>query len=63
MDKRGTLRERFRRLGAQRWKREILLAILLTIAAMIFTATAILGLDDGARDEPYFQAARKPLPR
>lgn len=46
MDRQKTL-ERLRRLGAQRRTREIMLAVVLTIAAFAFLASAILGSDVG----------------
>jgi choline-glycine betaine transporter len=44
-----------RRLGAERRTREVLMAVLLTVAAMVFLATAIFGrdaaVDQAGRDE------------
>ena len=44
-----------RRLGTERRTREVLMAVLLTIAAMVFLATAIFGrdaaVDQAAHDE------------
>jgi hypothetical protein len=60
MEKRPTLHERIARLRAQRWSREVLLAALLTIAAVVFIATAIVGRDGSIEDKPGVEAARKP---
>jgi hypothetical protein len=52
-----------KRIGAERRAREVLMAVLLTIAALAFLATAIFGrdaaVDQAARDET--QTARKPV--
>ena len=45
MEKRSILRRRLIRLRAQRWSREALLAVILTIAAVVFIATAMVGKD------------------
>jgi hypothetical protein len=54
-----------RRLGAERRTREVLMAVLLTVAAMAFLATAIFGrdaaVDQAARDET--QTTRTPVNR
>ena len=44
MEKRSILRATSR-LRAQRWTREVLLAVMLTIAAVVFMATAMVGKD------------------
>jgi len=70
MEQPGIL-QHIRRLGAQRRMREILLAVLLTIAAFAFLATAIFGRDaspDGSLDasvkgESHYETAGKPAPQ
>jgi hypothetical protein len=61
--------EHLRRLGAQRRTREILLAVVLTIAAFAFLASAIFG-EDGVRDgslsaqgEAHYETAGKHQPQ
>ena len=46
------------RLRAQRWSREALLAVILTIAAVVFIATAMVGKD--SPDEGKEAVARTP---
>ena len=60
MEKRPNLLERIAQLRAQRWSREVLLAALLTIAAAVFIATAMVGSDSSDSDKTPFEAARKP---
>jgi hypothetical protein len=43
MERRSAFRKQLIKLRAQRWSREALLAFLLTIAAVVFIATAMLG--------------------
>jgi len=69
MDRQKTL-ERLRRLGAQRRTREIMLAVVLTIAAFAFLASAILGSDtalDGTQsvenDPRHYETAGKAPPQ
>jgi hypothetical protein len=68
MEQPGIL-EQLRRLGAQRRTREILLAVVLTIAAFAFLASAIFGKDavrDGAvsaQSEAHFDTAGKHQPQ
>ena len=59
MEKRPVLRERLEQLRAQRWSREALLAALLTIAALAFIATAMVGRD--GQDKTSVETARKPV--
>jgi hypothetical protein len=56
MEKRPILRELIARLRAQRWTKEVLLAVLLTIAAVAFIATALVGRD--LHDKAPFETAR-----
>lgn len=58
MEKRPFLREHVARLRAQRWTKEVLLAVLLTIAALAFIATAMVGR--GGQDEAPVETARTP---
>jgi len=58
MEKRSILRRRLIRLRAQRWSREALLAVILTIAAVVFIATAMVGKD--SPDEGKEAVARTP---
>ena len=58
MEKRSILRRRLIRLRAQRWSREALLAVILTIAAVVFIATAMVGKDSS--DEGKEAVARTP---
>jgi hypothetical protein len=58
MEKRPSFLERLAQLRAQRWSREALLAALLTIAAAVFIATAMVGRDTPEQDK--LETARKP---
>jgi hypothetical protein len=60
MERLRILRERLTWLGAQRWGREILLAVGLTVAAAGFIAAALLGRG-GDGGSPY-ETATKPRP-
>jgi hypothetical protein len=69
MDRQRIL-ERLRRLGAQRRIREVTLAVVLTIAAFAFLASAILGSDrasDGTQsvqsDPRHYETAGKAPPQ
>jgi hypothetical protein len=69
MDRQKRL-ERLRRLGAQRRTRDIMLAVVLTVAAFVFLASAILGSDsapDGTQsvqsDPKHFETAGKASPQ
>jgi hypothetical protein len=69
MDRQRIL-ERLRRFGAQRRTREIMLAVVLTIAAFAFLASAILGSDqasDGTQsvqsDPRHYETAGKAPPQ
>ncbi len=68
MEQPGIL-EQLRRLGAQRRTREILLAIMLTLAAFAFLASAIFGKDAvrdssvSAQIEADYETAGKQQPR
>jgi hypothetical protein len=56
MEKRPFLREQIARLRAQRWAKEALLALLLTVAALVFIATAIVSRN--SQDKMPFETAR-----
>jgi hypothetical protein len=58
MEKRPSLGELLARLRAQRWSREVLLAALLTIAAAVFIAAAMLGRDTSEKTQ--VETARQP---
>jgi hypothetical protein len=60
MEKRRVLRERLSQLRAQRWSREVLLAALLTLAAAVFIATAMVGREGSGPDKAPLETARKP---
>ena len=68
MEQPGIL-EQLRRLGAQRRTREVLLAVVLTLAAFAFLASAIFGKDavrDGsvsAQSEAHYETAGKHQPQ
>ena len=51
MEYRSILHERLAKLRAQRWSREALLAALLTIAAVVFIAAAMIGTDTPDQDK------------
>jgi hypothetical protein len=59
MEKRHALRKRLARFRAQRWSREALLAALLTIAAMVFIATAMFSKSPSDQ-KPTVETARTP---
>jgi hypothetical protein len=59
MEKRPSLNELIARFRAQPWSREVLLAALLTIAAVVFIAAAIVGRDDSGPAVPV-ETARQP---
>jgi len=48
------------RFGAQRWSKEALLAIVLTLAAAVFIAAAIMGRDVASEGKAPYAAADKP---
>jgi hypothetical protein len=60
MQKRSVFRERLDKLLAQRWSREALLAAILTIAALIFMATAMIGNGAPTPDRSSVETARTP---
>jgi hypothetical protein len=60
MAKRLHIRKRLIKLRAQRWSREALLAVILTIAAVVFIATAMVGRDGSDQDKAPIAAARPP---
>jgi hypothetical protein len=68
MEQPGIL-EQLRRLGAQRRAREVLIAVVLTIAAFAFLASAIFGKDavgDGsvsAQSEAHYETVVKHQPQ
>jgi hypothetical protein len=47
------------RFRAQRWSKEILLAVVLTLAAAIFIAAALMGQEAHVQAEPPYAAAGK----
>jgi hypothetical protein len=47
------------RLRSQRWSKEILLAIGLTLAAAIFIAAALMGQEGHGQSDPPYAAADK----
>jgi len=47
------------RLRAQRWGKEVLLAVVLTLAAAIFIATALMGQEAHVEAKPPYAAADK----
>jgi hypothetical protein len=61
MQERPVLRERLAKLRAQRWSREALLAALLTLAALVFIAAAVVGT--GPPDEDKSPVATAPAPQ
>jgi hypothetical protein len=63
MERLRLLRERLARLGVRRWGREILLAVLLTIAAAGFIAAALLGRGSGSENDSAYETATKPPQR
>jgi len=63
MEQLRILRQWIERLGAQRWGKEIVLAVLLTVAAVAFIATAILGSDTPVDGKAPYETATKPLPQ
>ncbi len=60
MEKRPILRDRLAKLRAQRWSREALLAAILTIAAVVFIATAMVGKESSDQDKASVETARTP---
>jgi hypothetical protein len=58
MEKRSFLRDNIARIRGQRWTKEVLLAVLLTIAAAAFIATAMVGR--GGQDGVPVETARTP---
>lgn len=58
----GVLREWIARLGSQRWGKEALLAMVLTLAAAAFIAAAILGRDVSGESKAPQAAADGPRP-
>ena len=48
--------------GARRWRKEVLLAIVLTLAAAVFLASALVGGDVSVEGEAPIAAAQKPQP-
>ena len=60
MEKRPNLSELLAKLRAQPWRREAVLAALLTIAAMVFIAAAMLGGDISQHGAKPVEAAHQP---
>lgn len=60
MEKRPIILDRLAKLRAQRWSREALLAALLTIAAVVFIATAMLGKESPGHGRNSVETARTP---
>jgi hypothetical protein len=59
MEPHHSLREWIAWLGARRWRKEILLAIVLTIAAAVFLTSALMG-GDGDGDGPLKVQVHEP---
>lgn len=60
MEKRPIILDRLAKLRAQRWSREVLLAALLTIAAVVFIATAMVGKESPGPGGNPVETARTP---
>lgn len=60
MEKRPIILDRLAKLRAQRWSREVLLAALLTLAAVIFIATAMVGKESTGHGRNSVETARTP---
>jgi hypothetical protein len=60
MEKRPSLNELLTRLRAQSWSREVLLAALLTIAAVVFITAAMVGRDNSEQGTTPVETARQP---
>jgi hypothetical protein len=60
MERKPTLAQRLAKLQTQRWRREALLAVLLTIAALAFIAAAIVGTDFSDQAKAPTETAGKP---
>jgi hypothetical protein len=60
MAKRPILRTQLVKLRAQRWSREALLATLLTLAALVFIAAAVVGTDSPDQDKSPVATAPPP---
>jgi hypothetical protein len=60
MAKRPILRKQLVKLRAQRWSREALLAALLTLAALVFIAAAVVGTDSPDQDKSPVATAPPP---
>ena len=63
MERLRLLLGRLAKLGVGRWGREILLAVLLTIAAAGFIAAALLGRGSGSESGSAYETATKPPQR
>ena len=48
--------------GARRWRKEVLLAIVLTLAAAVFLASALVGGDVSVEGKAPVATAQKPQP-
>jgi hypothetical protein len=48
-------------VGARRWRKEFLLAIVLTLAAAVFLASSLVGSDEPEDAEAPVATAHKPL--
>jgi hypothetical protein len=59
MATRPIFRKQLVKLRAQRWRREALLAALLTLAALVFIATAIVGTDSPDQEKSPVATAPK----
>ena len=60
MEKRPNLNKLLTQFRAQRWSREVVLAALLTIAAAVFIAAAMLGGDMSEQHRTPVETARQP---
>ncbi len=63
MERLKKIPRRLYQLGAQRWGREILLAVVLTIAAVAFIAAAIVGRGGSDEAKNPYETAVKPQPQ
>jgi hypothetical protein len=49
--------------GAQRWSKEAVLAVVLTLAAALFIAATVFGRDAAFEAQPLVRAPDRPLPQ
>ena len=60
MEKRPSLGKLAAQLRAQRWSREVLLAAILTIAAVVFITAGMIGRDTSEHEKSPVETARQP---